>query len=61
VFYLCVYMGVAFIRGGGGFDWSFARLAAPVVTTNSTILSSNNFHNENFRYRRSRVVLGNGL
>ena len=27
------------------FDWSFARLIAPVVTTNSIILSSNNIQN----------------
>ena len=38
------------------FDWSFARLIAPVVTTTSTTLRSNKMHKVAFWYRITRFV-----
>ena len=39
------------------FDWNFARLIAPVVTTNSIILSSSKSRMETFWYRLTWVAL----
>jgi len=42
------------------FDWNFARLIAPVVTTTSILLSSSKFRMGTFCYRLTQVHLENG-